>query len=243
MEGRRLNRVWRSAEFRGPSWRWWGLTCLEVPTLPIWHLCAGIKAGRALTGTFLTWSASAWKSAFERQWSPGKLFVDHITSVVLRLSGLRGIRNSFGEQINSSFSWQLGSEWEWERKEVEEKGKMNEGGKQKNEAFDWNLFNLLWLLQNPSSFLSWICNNSYVTLYVSALFQTNTTWRRTDFVCALLSFFFTTLLFRNVSTVTRKLPSPRVPIISCFILSGHCCRNNALPLQACFAYLFWTNLN
>lgn len=57
---------------------------------------------------------AGWKSAFERQWSPGKLFVDHTTTIVLRLSGLRGMRNSFGKQINSSFSWQL--HWEGERK-------------------------------------------------------------------------------------------------------------------------------
>lgn len=53
---------------------------------------------------------AGWKNAFERQWSPGKLFVDHTTTISLRLSDLWGMRNSFGKQINSSFSWQ--SHWE-----------------------------------------------------------------------------------------------------------------------------------
>lgn len=103
-------------------------------SLHLTSLC-GDKSRETFDNDIFHMISAGWKSAFERQWSPGKLFVDHITTIVLRLSGLRGIRNSFGKQINSSFSWQLRREWEWERKEIEKGRKMNEGKKQKNWAF------------------------------------------------------------------------------------------------------------
>lgn len=104
-------------------------------SLHLTSLC-GDKSRETFDNDIFHMISAGWKSAFERQWSPGKLFVDHITTIVLRLSGLRGIRNSFGKQINSSFSWQLRREWEWERKEIEKGRKMNEGKKnKKNWAF------------------------------------------------------------------------------------------------------------
>lgn len=44
------------------------------------------KSGETFDNDIFHMIRARWKSAFERQWSPGKLFVDHTTTIVVRLS-------------------------------------------------------------------------------------------------------------------------------------------------------------
>lgn len=190
---------------------------------------------------------AGWKSAFERQWSPGKLFVDHTTTIVLRLSGLRGMRNSFGKQINSSFSWQLHWEWERERKWR----KRDEWGKTKKNnrlLLKWTSF---WNEHFSVFKLKSVINNKRMFIVESYANASVLDKHYSAFPLGLLriDFLFLQLILSSGMCSQRQgnlggLPlHPRFPIISCFILSGNCCRNNGLPFQKCFAYLCWIYLN
>lgn len=210
-----------------------------------------------------------WKSAFERQWSPGKLFVDHTTTVVLRLSGLRGMRNSFGKQINSSFSWRLHWEWEREREEKKKKGnregEMSEGGNRK-QGFYFKLTSFWYHLWTFSQFFifKFAINDKriFMSLYSHMqmpLFHVNTRLAFPTGVAQNGRFF----VFPNLTTMssgmqfsaTRKFrrtdpppplrpPSSRFPIISCFYFIRESLQKQWPSFfQKCFACLRWIYLN
>lgn len=160
---------------------------------------------------------AGWKSAFERQWSPGKLFVDHTATIVLRLSGLCGMRNSFGKQINSSFSWQF----HWESGEKTE----GEASEEKISASCHRFTSIF----HPSTSES--CTESYKTRW--ALYE------RMQMLCfqiqAALHFHSScsewTFCFPNLITrlsgmhsqrlgSLRQLPHPHFPMISSYFISA-----------------------
>lgn len=136
-----------------------------------------------------------------------------------------------------------------ERKEMEKERWMRENKKNKT-GFYWNgllfgmnifpVFKLKSVINNKRMFIVESYANALVLDKHYSAFPLGLL--RIDFL-----FFQLTLSSGMCSQRQGNLgglpPHPRFPIISCFILSGNCCRNNGLPFQKCFAYLCWIYLN
>lgn len=235
--------LWR----KGLSLRSCGLTCLEILTLSIWHLCVRIKAEKPLTTTFFTWSGPDEKVPLKGSEAQENCLLTTQQPSYCGCQACVAWGIPLGNRLIVHFH---GSCTENEREKGNGEREMNEGKQKKTTGFYWN--GLLFGMNIFSVFkLKSVINNKrmfIVESYANALVLDK---HYSAFPLGLLriDFLFLQLILSSGMCSQRQgnlggLPlHPRFPIISCFILSGNCCRNNGLPFQKCFAYLCWIYLN